>query len=137
LFDRDGDGNITDKELGTVIRSVGQNPTEAELQEMIKSLESQPKDQNDNKLIDFPLFCKLVLSQMKKPSSEQEIIEAFKVFDREGTGMISAAELRHVMTTIGEKLTETEVDEMLREADVDSDGHINYIEFIKILVSSK
>ena len=51
-----------------------------------------------------------------------------KVFDRDGNGFISAAELRHVMTNLGEKLTDEEVDEMIREADVDGDGQINYEE---------
>jgi hypothetical protein len=52
-------------------------------------------------------------------------IEAFKVFDRDNNGFISAAELRHVMTSIGEKLTDDEVDEMIREADQDGDGRID------------
>merc|ERR1712096_340556 len=50
--------------------------------------------------------------------SEEEIREAFRVFDKDGNGFISAAELRHVMTNLGEKLTDEEVDEMIREADV-------------------
>ena len=50
------------------------------------------------------------------------------MFDRDGNGFISAAELRHVMTNLGEKLTDEEVDEMIREADVDGDGQINYEE---------
>ena len=66
-------------------------------------------------------------------TTEEELIEAFKVFDRDGNGFISAAELRHVMTNLGEKLTDEEVDEMIREADVDGDGQINYEEFVKIL----
>ena len=85
---------------------------------------------------------------MKDTDSEEEIKEAFKVFDKDGNGYISAAELRHVMTnlgkayscllccilckvlihkpSLGEKLSENEVDEMIREADVDGDGQINY-----------
>jgi calmodulin len=72
---------------------------------------------------------------MKDTDSQEEIQEAFKVFDKDGNGYISAAELRHVMTSLGEKLTEEEVDEMIREADVDGDGQINYDEFVKMMVS--
>ncbi len=49
-----------------------------------------------------------------------------RVFDKDGNGFISAAELRHVMTNLGEKLTDEEVDEMIREADIDGDGQVNY-----------
>jgi calmodulin len=71
---------------------------------------------------------------MKDTDSQEEIEEAFKVFDKDGNGYISAAELRHVMTSLGEKLSEEEVDEMIREADVDGDGQINYQEFVKMMV---
>ena len=63
---------------------------------------------------------------MKETDSDVELREAFKVFDKDGNGRISAAELRHVMTNLGEKLTEDEVDEMIREADTDGDGQVNY-----------
>ena len=59
-------------------------------------------------------------------STQDEIREAFKVFDKDGNGYISASELRHVMTNLGEKLTDEEVDEMIKEADVDGDGKVNY-----------
>ena len=58
-----------------------------------------------------------------------------QVFDKDGNGFISAAELRHVMTNLGEKLTDEEVDEMIAEADVDGDGQINYEEFVKMMMA--
>ena len=59
-------------------------------------------------------------------NKEEEIKEAFRVFDRDNTGFISAAELKHVLTNIGEKLSDKEVDELIREIDVDRNGQVNY-----------
>ena len=73
--------------------------------------------------------------KMKDQDTEDDIIEAFRVFDKDGNGTISAAELRHVMTNLGEKLTDEEVDEMIREADVNGDGIIDYKEFTKIILN--
>merc|ERR1712098_962865 len=99
LFDKDGDGTITTKELGTVMRSLGQNPTEAELQDMINEV-----DADGNGTIDFPEVLSLMARKMKDTATEEELIEAFKVFDRDGNGFFSPAELRHVMTNLGETL---------------------------------
>jgi len=79
-----------------------------------------------NGTIDFPEFLTMMARKMKDSDSDEEIREAFRVFDKDGNGFISAAELRHVMTNLGEKLTDEEVDEMIREADIDGDGQVNY-----------
>lgn len=155
-------GQITTKELGTVMRSLGQNPSESELQDMINEV-----DADNNGTIDFPgktlvsprkktLGCGLTLGSCRVlnhdgPKNEghrlrggdsrgiqgpltltsspckraDEGLTTHQVFDRDNNGFISAAELRHVMTSIGEKLTDDEVDEMIREADQDGDGRID------------
>nr|BBB18812.1 calcium indicator protein OeNL(Ca2+)-18u [synthetic construct] len=130
LFDKDGDGTITTKELGTVMRSLGQNPTEAELQDMINEV-----DADGNGTIYFPDFLTMMARKMKDTDSEEEIREAFRVFDKDGNGYISAADLRHVMTNLGEKLTDEEVDEMIREADIDGEGQVNYEEFVQMMTA--
>ena len=140
------------------MRSLGQNPTEAELMDMIQEVRetyqklrllinlifnahlifcilSAKIDADGSVTIDFPEFLTMMARKMKDTDSEEEILEAFKVFDKDGNGFISAAELRHIMTNLGEKLTDEEVDEMIREADIDGDGQINYEEFVKMMMS--
>ncbi|KAL3873539.1 hypothetical protein ACJMK2_036639 [Sinanodonta woodiana] len=121
LFDKDGDGTITTNELGTVMASLGQTLTEEALQDMISAV-----DKDGNGEIDFLEFLTMMEKKMNNAYCEEEIREAFKVFDRDGNGKISAAELRHVMTQLGEKLTDEEVDEMVWEADMNGDGEIDY-----------
>ena len=76
--------------------------------------------------IDFAEFVTLQREKMKDTDSEEEIVEAFRVFDKDGKGFISTAELRHVMTNLGETLIDEEIDEMLREADIADDDMVNY-----------
>uniref|UniRef100_A0A8C5T1M5 Calglandulin n=1 Tax=Laticauda laticaudata TaxID=8630 RepID=A0A8C5T1M5_LATLA len=128
-FDLNGDGVITKKELGTVMRSLGQNPTEAELREIVHKLETQK-----NGTIDFPGFLNLMEKEVKSRDCH-EIRKAFQVFDKDGNGYISAAELRHIMTNLGEKLSSEEVEEMLKVADLDGDGQMNYEEFLRMMTS--
>mmetsp|Transcript_127121 Transcript_127121/g.179455 ORF Transcript_127121/g.179455 Transcript_127121/m.179455 type:complete len:81 (+) Transcript_127121:1-243(+) len=72
-------------------------------------------------------------SSDREVNAEDEMMEAFKVFDADGNGMISADELRQIMANLGEELTEEEVEEMVREADIDGDGEINYEEFVRMM----
>jgi calmodulin len=68
----------------------------------------------------------MIEKTMKEADIDQKILDAFREFDKDGNGFISAAELRQVMTNLGEKLTDEEVDEIMKEADTDGDGQINY-----------
>lgn len=126
-----GAGTITTAELGTVMKSLGQHPTEAELRDMVEEV-----DADGSGAIDFEEFLSLVARQMRgEGDAEEELREAFRVFDKDSSGAISLDELRSVMKNLGEKLSEDELNEMLHEADVDGDGQINYKEFAKVMMA--
>ena len=130
LFDRDRDGAINNKELGTIMRNLGQNPSEEELREMIKEI-----DLDGNGVIDFNEFLYLMVKKMNGNDTEEELLEAFKVFDRDGNGYVTSHELRSVMTSLCEGTTPEEVEEMIKEADIDGDGQIDYQEFVKMMMT--
>ena len=130
IFDKDRDGFITIKELGEIMKNLGQTPTDAELQDLINEV-----DVDGNGNIDFKEFLGLMARKMRDTDTEEELIEAFKVFDRDSNGLISAQELKHVMTSLVEKVTDEEVEEMIREADIAGDGYINYEEFVRMIIN--
>ncbi|KAH3848236.1 calmodulin-beta-like isoform X1 [Dreissena polymorpha] len=130
MFDKDGDNTISARELGTVMRSLGQNPTEQELRDMINEV-----DMDGSQTIDFGEFCMMMLKRMNESNEDEELLDAFKVFDKDGNGYITADELKKVMTNLGEKMTDEEVQEMLNEADENHDGQISYPEFVKMMNS--
>ena len=74
LFDKDNSGTITTEELGDVMRSLGQNPTEEDLQKMIDDV-----DQDGDGTIDFPEFLTMLVRSMTETDSHEEVMEAFRV----------------------------------------------------------
>uniref|UniRef100_A0ACD5ZTM7 Uncharacterized protein n=1 Tax=Avena sativa TaxID=4498 RepID=A0ACD5ZTM7_AVESA len=137
FFDKDGDGRISAEELSTVVRSLGQSPTPEELRDMVRDV-----DADGNGTIEFAEFLALMSRQHEAAhaadggSPEEELREAFGVFDRDHDGHISKAELRHVMISLGEKLTDEEVEGMIAEADLDGDGQVNFDEFVRMMMLS-
>jgi hypothetical protein len=95
----DGDGTITTSELGTVMRSLGRNPTDVELEGILKSVD---KDQNGT--IEFSEFVDLMgrSQQTLSPGAEpqDELFQAFSVFDKDASGKISLTELETVMNNV-------------------------------------
>mmetsp|Transcript_25911 Transcript_25911/g.55467 ORF Transcript_25911/g.55467 Transcript_25911/m.55467 type:complete len:150 (+) Transcript_25911:137-586(+) len=128
LFDKDGDGTIDSEELGTVLRSLGNQPTEEEVEDMIREA-----DKDGNGIIDFAEFIEMMPLQERDDNAEEEMMDAFRVFDADGSGSITAEELRQIFVNLGEHLTDEEISDMIEEADTDGDGEINYEEFVQLM----
>lgn len=129
IMDRDNDGFVTIKELPILMRALGKMPTDAELHEITKELENQNLLNN----IDFVRFLDIMKRKLKEEGREDDIREAFKVFDKDGTNIINVKEWKHVMTHLGEKLSNEEMDDILAEMEVTEDGTMNYEDFIRLM----
>jgi len=77
----------------------------------------------------------MMSDKMNTVNDEDMIRMAFRVLDKDGSGTISAKSFTHLMTHIGDKLSNEEVEEMINEADKDGDGVLNYEEFVKMLTT--
>ncbi|KAJ4264261.1 hypothetical protein NW762_005456 [Fusarium torreyae] len=128
LFDKDGDGQITINELGAFMRSLGQNPSDAELNDIINEI-----DADRSGAIEFLEFLAMMSQKAKEEDYEREILEAFMIFDRDEDGFISIEELRQAMEAIGEDITDDELGKVIREVDVDLDGRISYEDFVELM----
>lgn len=130
-LDTDHDGFIASSQLGQILRAIGENPTDAEVQDMINEI-----DFDGNGSIEFPEFLRMMAKKVSDLYAEDEIREAFQFFDRDGNGFITRHELKSVMMNLGEKLTDQECDQLVEEADLDGDGVINYEEFYYLMAST-
>lgn len=133
-FDRNKDGSLTQLELGSLLRSLGLEPSRDQLETLIHKA-----DTNSNGLIEFSEFVGLVAPQLlpeKSPYTETQLRQLFRMFDRDGNGFITAAELAHSMAKLGHALTAEELTGMIREADSDGDGRISFEEFSLAITSA-
>merc|ERR1711924_149004 len=130
LFDRKRTGAIPIGDMGTVLRSLGQNPTEAELAALMEEV-----DKDKSGTIEFEEFIDLMARTNKTHEQmEEEIKNAFLTFDADGSGFITREELVETLTTMGDPVDEETINGMIAEADLDGDGKINYAELTKIML---
>lgn len=133
-FDRNKDGSLTQLELGSLLRSLGLKPSPEQLEALI-----QKADTNNNGLVEFSEFVALVSPELlpaKSPYTEEQLKQLFQMFDRDGNGFITAAELAHSMARLGHALTAEELTGMIKEADTDGDGRISFREFSQAITSA-
>lgn len=130
LFDHKGDGKVDKAQVPDILRSVGLNPMKHDIDKVIENLKSI-KD----KRIAFEEFLPIYVPLAKKPTvSAEEFIEALRNFDRELNGSISAAELRRMLTALGDKLTEEQADVIVGLQD--KKGFVDYEKLVHDVLSN-
>ncbi|XP_068671767.1 calmodulin-like isoform X1 [Montipora capricornis] len=128
FFDKDGNGFITTRELGAIMRSLGQNPTEIELQDMVNEV-----DYDGNGVVDFGEFVNMMINQNNNTLDQEELLEAFRTFDGDDKGYIFSNEIRYVMRHMGETIPEQDINEILQDHQDSRKRKITFEEFVKLV----
>ncbi|KAK3752828.1 hypothetical protein QZH41_016355, partial [Actinostola sp. cb2023] len=125
MFDKNGDGHITIKELGEAMAQAGQPVPESELKDMIRAV-----DVNGNGKIEYKEFEQMMAAQLGAPMSPDDIKYYFKQFDKNGDGFISGDEMRCLVRTFHSSLTGPDFDKLVKNmidtADINKDGKISF-----------
>ncbi|XP_044537986.1 calcium-binding protein 4 [Gracilinanus agilis] len=132
-FDTDRDGYLGYRELGACMRTLGYMPTEMELIEI-----SQHVKMRMGGCVDFEEFVEMMGPKLREETAHmvgiRELRIAFREFDADRDGRITVAELRAAAPSLlGEPLVGPELDEILREVDLNGDGHVDFDEFVMML----
>lgn len=130
LFDKDGDGTVSAKELVVVMRSIGLNPTAEEIQKMMDEI--VPGNEGE---IEFDGFIMLMALKLKETEIEDELKEAFKSFDRKTKGYYTMEDLKAMVYQYGERIPDEEIEKMFREQDINQNGQITFEEFVRIVMA--
>ncbi|KAI5075389.1 hypothetical protein GOP47_0009937 [Adiantum capillus-veneris] len=125
MIDEDNSGTITFDELKTGLRRLGSSLMDAEIQALMEAA-----DVDNNGTIDYGEFIAATLN-LNKIEREENIFAAFSYFDKDSSGYITVDEIQQAC--IEYNLGDVRIDEMIKEADQDNDGRIDYNEFVAMM----
>ncbi|CEL96874.1 unnamed protein product [Vitrella brassicaformis CCMP3155] len=134
-YDTSKDGKLSLPEMEKAMKKAleGDNVSPEEIAQIVDDL-----DENGDRELDYEEFFNAMKRKMLGLESEDDVLQAFQLIDKDKNGFISPPELRHLLTTLGRNpLTQDEVDELIHLADKDGDGLINFDEFFASLAGEK
>ena len=123
-FDKDQDGLISYQELKELMKQTTKSFIEADLQDLLNETDINEKGQ-----INCKTYIDMITKLNKKNDTDDEIIEVFKIFDKDNSGLISTKKIMDIFLKIDENIKEEEVLQMIKECDIDQDGYLNFEEF--------
>uniref|UniRef100_G1NFX6 EF-hand calcium binding domain 2 n=1 Tax=Meleagris gallopavo TaxID=9103 RepID=G1NFX6_MELGA len=134
VFDRDGNENVDVREIGSIVRSLGCFPTEAELHELLAKVEEEEPTGYVHLEKFLPVMTKILLDRSYRPIPEDVLLHAFEALDEKKSGYITKEELVKHMTEEGEPFTEEEMEEMLSSALDPETNAVHYRDYISMMI---
>jgi len=132
MFDKEKKGFIHTSKVGQILRTMGQAFEERDLKQLIKEFDADGSGE-----IEFEEFAELVarfvLQEEDTSGLEEELREAFRLYDKQGNGYILVSDFREILRALDDKITEDELDEMIAEIDTDGSGTVDFDEFMEVM----
>jgi Ca2+-binding EF-hand superfamily protein len=125
-FDDDRDGRVATDVLGKLLRAVGFNPLPEEVADMTEDI--------GGKTFDFNSFLYILYRHAREADPEGELIDSFKVFDKEGTGKLKASLIRTILSNLKQPFTDDQISELLGQAELDDNDEVVYADFVKVML---
>lgn len=130
LFDKKGNGQVSTKELGNIFKSLALQIPADRLKEWADEVDEEALG-----YMEWENFKELFERKLKEDEDERELREAFRVLDKQNKGTIPVDDLRWILQSLGDDLTEEELDDMINETDTDGSGTVDYEEFKSLMTS--
>jgi|LauGreDrversion4_2_1035121.scaffolds.fasta_scaffold1255506_2 calmodulin len=128
MFDSDGDGKVMSKEIKSLLISLGREPTNQEVEDMVKEI-----DRDETGTIDYEEFSDYMQSHYQlEETTLEDVVDAFKVFDIDQDGKISKEEFKTILMKFEGEFTDSDIDMIFDEVETDGDGKLTYAEFVDL-----
>lgn len=124
MFDTTKSGHIETLKIATILNTMGQMFDDSELNNLIA--ENDPEKTGK---VNFDSFCVIAghfLEEEDDEAMQQELKEAFRLYDREGNGYITTGTLKEILAALDDKLTSSELDGIIAEIDTDGSGTVDF-----------
>lgn len=130
MLDKNQDGRVNAAEIKHMLDNLGILLNDS----MIQKLVVQASGRDDGLISEDEFLAWMTAQTSIKDDVMEDLLAAFRVFDKDANGYITKDELKLAMEMIGEPMSEAQLDSMIRATDIDNDGRINYEEFVTILL---
>lgn len=129
FFDRNGDGTMKAEDVGLAMRAMGALVSDGEVKSLLRKY-----DPDGTQTIDLNDFIACMAEVVNKEDNPSEIKNGFSVFDKDDNGFLPTEEMRHVLTRIGDPLSQEEITNFLNILDVHGDGYVRMNHLMELLL---
>uniref|UniRef100_A0A1I7ZF32 Troponin C n=1 Tax=Steinernema glaseri TaxID=37863 RepID=A0A1I7ZF32_9BILA len=132
MFDKEKKGYIRSTQVGQVLRTMGQAFEDRDLKQLIKQFDTDGSGEIEFE--EFTAMCaNFVVNDSDNAGLEEELRDAFRLYDKEGNGYINVSDLRDILRALDDNVSEEELDEMITEIDADGSGTVDFDEFMEMM----